>query len=141
MNSGVVLGVCLQLAAVPQVSPQFVATTNFTLAWTHTIEKVRWEENYQVHYDRLNQKARLYAVVARIKGSAAGMEPPDGAWLQKGWYHYKPTDSYPTELRLTRSEFSADYEWCTAQGCVPLSAKFPRDGGVTLLTACTQSDD
>lgn len=129
----------MQLAAAPELSPQFIATTQFTLAWTHTIEKVRWEEDYQVHYDSLLQQSQLHAVAARVKGSAAGMEPPLEAYLQNGWYHYVPVEKYPTVLRLTRSEFSADYEWCDSQGCVPLSAKMPRDGGVTLLTACTQA--
>ena len=133
---GQLLGVCMQLAAAQDVPPQFIATEGFTLAWTHTIEKVRWEEDYQVKLEQ--QQAVLYAVAARVKGSAAGMEPPADAVLKDGWYHYVPTQSYPVALFLTRSEFSADYEWCDASGCVPLSAKMPRDGGVTRLTACSR---
>ena len=51
--------------------------TSFTLAWTQLIEKVRWEEDYRV--------AGLYieAPMARVKGSGAGMEPPDSAVLKK----------------------------------------------------------
>lgn len=137
MSLPLVLGVCLQLAAAPQVTPLFIPSTAFTLAWTHTIEKVRWEEDYQVAYDFKHQQVRLHAVAARVTGSAAGMEPPDNAHLKDGWYHYTPTESYPSSLSLTRSEFSADYDWCTAESCVPLSSKMPTDGGVTILTACT----
>lgn len=129
----VLVGVCLQLVQAPEVPPQFLPTQAFTLAWTHTIEKVRWEEDYRVEYAGIPV---LRAVKARIKGSAAGMEPPSDAVFKDGWYHYTPKDASPLYLPLTRSEFSADYEWCDHTGCVPLSAKMPRDGGVTLLTAC-----
>lgn len=132
----VALGVCLQLAMAPEVAPVFITTESFTLAWTHTIEKVRWEEDYRVLSDQ--QPAVLYAVSARIKGSAAGMEPPPDAVLHNGWYHYEPQQVNPQVLLLTRSEFSPDYEWCDVSGCVPLSAKIPRDGGVTILQACSR---
>lgn len=36
------LGVCLNLAVPPQVPPRFVPTQAFTLAWTHSIEKISW---------------------------------------------------------------------------------------------------
>lgn len=129
------VGVCLQLVQSPQVPPHFIETHAFTLAWTHTIEKVRWEEDYQVSYSGMPV---LHAVAARIKGSAAGMEPPSDAVLKDGWYHYTPRDATPLYLALTRSEFSADYQWCDNSGCVPFSAKMPKDGGVTLVTACVQ---
>lgn len=131
-----VMGVCLQLAAMPQLEARFIPTTAFTLAWDHTIEKVRWEEDYVVYYDEVSSQPRLYASAARIKGSAAGMEPPEMAIHSKGWYHYVPTVAHPEVLALTRSEFSPDYQWCDAAGCVPLSAIMPRDGDVTQLEAC-----
>ena len=71
------LGVCLSLAAALQGTPAvFVPVTQFTLAWTHSIEKVRWEEDYRVELDPLTQLPVLHATAARIQGSAAGMEPP-----------------------------------------------------------------
>lgn len=138
MSFPLVIGVCLQLAAAPQVTPLFIPTNAFTLAWMHTIEKVRWEEDYEVIYEPKRGKAVLHAVAARIKGSAAGMEPPDNAQFKDGWYHYTPAESYPTFLNLTRSEFSADYDWCNDLGCMPLSSKMPTDGGVTKLSACIE---
>lgn len=132
------LGVCLQLAATPQTPPQFIPVTTFTLAWQHTIEKVRWEEDYRVLYDSTTEQAILQAVSARIKGSAAGMEPPEQSRLQNGWYHYSPIDQTPSQLHLMRSEFSPDYDWCDVTGCVLLAEKILSDGGVTLLTPCTQ---
>lgn len=136
------MGVCLQLAASGSAAqPVFLPTQQFTLAWEHSIEKVRWEEDYEVHPPSDNQGAPLLiATQARIQGSASGMEPPSDAHFIAGWYHYEPAQSQHTELRLTRSEFTADYQWCDEQGCRPLSAVLPRDGGVTLLWPCLAKD-
>lgn len=63
MSAAGVLGVCLALAAgVPpegeaalpsarDARVHFEPQTRFTLAWTHSIEKTRWEEDYQVKRD------------------------------------------------------------------------------------------
>lgn len=133
------LGVCLVLAAAavtPAHEPVFVATERFTLAWTHSIEKVRWEEDYAVVATPGPGRAELLALTARVKGSAAGMEPPPGAVLKDGWYSYTPADRSPSALPLSRSEFVPDYELCTDGQCRPLSHWLPSDGGVTRLTAC-----
>lgn len=131
------LGICLSLAAALQGSPVvFVPVTEFTLAWTHSIEKVRWEEDYAVRFDAVNGPLVLYAVRARVRGSAAGMEPPPDAVLHQGWYHYTPAITHPPELRLTRSEFTPDYEVCVPGHCQPMADWMPSDGGVTVLTAC-----
>lgn len=131
------LGVCMMLAAAPTVAPQFVLTDRFTLAWTHSIEKVRWEEDYRVvATTEGGRNARLVAGPARVKGSAAGMEPPEGARLHDGWYHYMPKNKVVEPLRLTRSVYTPDYQWCVNGRCNPLSAIMPTDGDVTLLYAC-----
>jgi hypothetical protein len=131
------LGICLSLAVALQGAPAvFVSVTEFTLAWTHSIEKVRWEEDYAVRLDPLSQQPVLHAVQARVRGSAAGMEPPPDAVLRQGWYHYTPAIKTPPELRLTRSEFTPDYEVCLPGRCQPLSDWIGSDGGVTLLKPC-----
>lgn len=158
----VTLGVCLQLAATaettPQEEPVFVPVRAFTLAWVHSIEKVRWEEDYEVIISHQSQHALkadfgenkssratstqpvLLAKAARIKGSAAGMEPPEGAILKDGWYHYTPAIAEHQEIRLTRSEFVPDYEWCDQKGCRSLATILPSDGGVTLMRACEKPE-
>lgn len=138
MNWMVTLGVCLQLFASPHEAVGFIPAQAFTLAWEHTIEKVRWEEDYrvQVNSDSSSLSLQLVAGLARVTGSAAGMEPPPNAVWRAGWYEYQPVVLYPDELRLTRSEFSADYEWCEHNQCVSLETYLPSDGGVTLLRAC-----
>ena len=56
----------------PGHAPAFVATDHFTLAWTHSIEKVRWEEDYAVRFDAVLGQPVLHAVQARVRGSGAG---------------------------------------------------------------------
>ncbi|PKO43492.1 MAG: DUF1850 domain-containing protein [Betaproteobacteria bacterium HGW-Betaproteobacteria-3] len=135
------LGVCLALAsalAPGPALPVFVPAERFTLAWTHSIEKIRWEEDYAVVAPaRTGSPPQLLAVGARVRGSGAGMEPPPDAVLRNGWYEYRPTTPPLTELRLTRSAYTADYEWCTAGRCQPMGALLPADGDVTLLWPCT----
>jgi hypothetical protein len=133
------LGVCLSLAAAGQaVAPVFVPVERFTLAWTHSIEKVRWEEDYAVRLgDGLGAPPVLQALAARVRGSGAGMEPPPGSVLRHGWYEYTPQTLTPEGLRLTRSPFTADYDWCTSAGCVSMARLLPSDGGITLLAPCT----
>jgi hypothetical protein len=102
----------------------------FTLAWSHSIEHVRWEEDYRLSGHRIE------LVEARIRGSAAGMEPPPDAKLAGGWWHYAPRDRWHDELRLTRSPYTADYELCMAGRCRSLSEILPQPEGVTRVYAC-----
>lgn len=109
-----------------------VAAGVFTLIWTHSVEQVRWAEDWRV------DGGQLQLVEARISGSAAGMEPPADAWLEGGVWHYRPTLPPQPELRLTRSPFVADYTLCDAAGCTTLGARLPAQAGEVLrLRACT----
>ena len=109
-----------------------LAAHAFTLGWTHSIEKVRWEEDYVVEADRL----RL--VEARIHGSGAGMEPPDGSRLAHGVWHYVPKLAPLPVLRLTHSNYVAGYELCLAGRCAPLTRYAPgaQDGAVIEIRPC-----
>lgn len=137
--SGALLGLCLALAAAPEVVV-FVPGERFTLAWVHSIEKTRWEEDYAVRADATAPAgAVLHAVQARIRGSGAGMEPPPGAVLRDGWYTYTPAETEPPVLRLSRSGFVPDYELCPGgRDCRSMGDWLPSDGGATLLSACAR---
>ena len=134
------LGICLAWAGAT-AAPVFVPTERFTLAWTHSVERVRWEEDYRV--DRAaDGTPRLQLVLARVKGSAAGMEPPDDAVLDGGWYRYQPRTPLPPVLRLTRSPSTDDYELCTEQvPCQPMGHWLPRQGDLTELWACASAGE
>jgi hypothetical protein len=135
-----ILGVCLSLAAAGAgATPVFVPGDRFTLAWTHSIEKVRWEEDYAVEQPPDSIRPRLRALKARVRGSAAGMEPPEDAVFRSGWYEYQPVTWSPQGLRLTRSPYTADYEWCQKGQCQPLARWLPSDGDITLLQPCSSA--
>lgn len=132
------LGVCLTLAAAPDVPPRFVPVQAFTIAWTHSIEKIRWEEDYTVRTDAQGAPV-LIAGHARILGSGAGMEPPPDAVLHAdGWYEYQPHTEPLHILRMARSPYTADYDWCVKGRCEPMRAIMPTDGGFTLMRPCRQ---
>jgi len=86
------------------------------LAWTHSIEKIRWEEDYRI------EGSRLVLTEARIKGTGAGMEPPADARFENGVWHYHPKLPPLERLALTHSPYTAGYDICSAGGCKPLTA-------------------
>ena len=88
---------------------------DFTLAWQHTIEKIRWEEDYRV------MPGGLLLGEARIKGSGAGMEIPEDAELREGSWHYRRQLSPLQPLRLGRTPEAGDYQLCFNQDCRSMS--------------------
>ncbi|MGV8899207.1 MAG: DUF1850 domain-containing protein [Burkholderiaceae bacterium] len=105
------IGVCLAAAGLALSLPM----QTFTLAWTHSIEKIRWEEDYRVVSTA--DGARLLLTEARIRGSGAGMEPPPDAVLENGIWHYKPPLAPLERLNLARSDYVADYSICWDGSC------------------------
>ena len=105
-------GICLAAGAIAASLP----LSAFTLAWTHSIEKIRWEEDYRV------VDSRLVLEEARIRGSGAGMEPPADARFEKGVWHYRPPLPPLERLRLTHSPYTAEYQICSGGHCRPLTA-------------------
>lgn len=106
----------------------------FTLAWMHSIEKVRWEEDWRI------EGKQLHLVAARVKGFGAGMEPPPGAVLREGAWHYRP-DLAPLEsLNLAHSPYTQGYDLCSVEGCRPLAEHLPGIGNtaIIVLDACRE---
>ncbi len=87
------MNLCL-LAGAKQIT---LATAAFTLAWTHSVEKTRWEEDWVV------TGQGLQIVEARIEGSGAGMEPPADAVRDGAMWRYHPHLPTLPELALARS--------------------------------------
>jgi hypothetical protein len=84
----------------------------FTLSWTHSVERTRWEEDWKV------MPSGLQVIEARIKGSGAGMEPPEGAVLKNGWWIYAPDVGPQRRVVLAASGATGDgWTLCTVQGC------------------------
>jgi hypothetical protein len=118
---------CLAAGAATAV----LSVHSFTLAWTHSIARTRWEEDWQIR-DRM-----LVIAEARIRGTGAGMEPPADAVLKDGVWHYKPAVGL-AQLRLAHSPYTAGYELCVDGRCGPLAEYLPGAENPTtiVLEAC-----
>jgi hypothetical protein len=128
----VTAGLCLFVAG------QLLATlpgAEFTLAWTHSVAKSRWEERYRI------EGAWLVLERARVEGSGAGMEPGFGAIRHDGSWRWTPAIAPLRELRLTASSLTSDYELCSEHGCRPLQALTGKlaDGTVVVAAPCAES--
>lgn len=110
-----------------------LAVSAFTLSWSHSVEKTRWEEDWRI------TAAGLEIVEARVKGSGAGMEPPEGAVLKDGWWTYRPTVGARPTVRLAASgETGAGWTLCADQACRELGAEA---GEPVELSACAATAD
>jgi len=123
-------GVSLCLASAGAVKTLAVAA--FTLAWTHSIEKVEWQEDWRV------TPAGLELVAARIKGSGAGMEPAPDARLVGGWFQWHPQQAPLPELVLGNSGLAGEWRLCAAGRCRTLAQILGHAVGAqpTTLSAC-----
>lgn len=122
-------GICLTAAgAAVSLIAAALPVQAITLAWTHSIEKVRWEEDYRV-IDH-----RLVLIEARIKGSGAGMEIPDDAQFANGLWRYRPALPPLARLRLTHSPYATDYAICNAGACRSLAELLPAMADTVVVT-------
>ncbi|MGV6395277.1 DUF1850 domain-containing protein [Pseudomonas caspiana] len=127
------IGLCLGLAGVVWAQ---LPVSHFTLAWNHTIEKIRWEEDYRV------TPQGLLLGEARVRGAGAGMEIPQGARLQNGSWHYRRMLPPLQPLNLGRTPEAGDFELCFDGSCRLMSewvgAPNAKDAAIELWT-CTAS--
>lgn len=105
------MSLCIAIGAKTMV----IATTVFTLQWTHSVEKIDWRERWQI------ESAGLHLVQASVKGSGAGMEPGDGATLKDGWWTWAPKLAPINQLSLAASGATGDgWHLCYADTCIEL---------------------
>lgn len=96
-----------------------LAVETFALAWTHSVERTVWQEEWRI------DGARLVLVTARVKGSGAGMDPGPDAVAEDGWWRWQ-ADRSLASLTLARSRAVPDWQLCVAGGCGTLAD--PGDG-------------
>jgi len=123
------LSLCLASAGVIKT----LSIAAFTLAWTHSIEKVEWQEDWRV------TPQGLELAQARVKGSGAGMEPPPEARLVDGWFQWRPARAPMPELILGNSGAAGEWRFCSDGKCRTLSEIFghPIGVNVTTMRACS----
>jgi hypothetical protein len=124
------VSLCLTSAGVVKS----LSVAAFTLAWTHSIEKTDWQEDWRV------TPSGLQLVQARVKGSGAGMEPPPEARLVDGWFQWQPARGPMPELVLGNSGAAGEWRLCSDGGCRTLSEIFghPIGANVTIMSACKE---
>jgi hypothetical protein len=109
---------CISIAAMLLA---VVPIDAFTLGWTHSIEKIRWEEDWRIDASL----KRLVLTESRLRGSGAGMEPPEGAVLVNGVWHAPGNGLSVDRLRLSRSAHAGDWELCAEGRCRSLERFYP----------------
>lgn len=122
------MSACLLLGA-QQI---FVAAAGFTLAWTHSVEKTSWEEDWRV------VPAGFELQEARIEGTGAGMEPPESATFDGHVWRYRPAPPLIQDrLILARSGATGGaWEICDGGQCWDIPETGAADEGPVVLSAC-----
>ena len=117
------MSLCIASAGVVKT----LALAAFTLAWTHSVEKVEWQEDWSIAGDR------LALVQARVKGSGAGMEPAGEARLVGGWFQWSPSRPPLLEIVLGNSGAAGEWRICSSGQCRTPSEIFERPVGVDVI--------
>src|SRR5882757_1666920 len=122
------LSLCLASAGVVKM----LSMAAFTLVWTHSIEKVDWQEDWRITPQGLQLEQ------ARVKGSGAGMEPPPEARLVDGWFQWQPKRPPMPEVALGNSGAAGEWRLCHDGNCKTLSEILDHPVGVdvTTMKAC-----
>jgi len=119
-----VTAVCLLVAGALRAT---LPAESFTLAWVHSIEHTRWEEDYRVTPEA------LVLTQSRVEGFGAGMEPGPGATLAHGMWQWRPNLPPLPALHLAMSPYAGDYTLCVADRCSALR-DLVGDPGVEAVT-------
>ncbi len=120
------MSVCLAVGALV-IS---LGASEVTLSWRHSVQKSLWEELWQEGPDG------LVLAEARVQGSGAGMDPPDGAKLVDGFWRWRPDLPPLREVVMRRSGATADWRICVEGRCRPLGELVPAEADPVVLKPC-----
>ena len=117
---------CLVAGAlsVPLLAP------SATLAWTHSVEKIVWEEEWRA------TPAGVVLVQARVRGSGAGMDPPPEARFEGGVWTWTPKVPPQAQVLLRRSGSTADWRVCVSGTCRAMDSYVPAEADPVALSTC-----
>jgi len=103
------MDICFALALSSSVLLRVPAP--LTLAWQHSVEHFRIEEDYRVRGDA------LVLVEVRTQGGGAGIDVPRDARFDGTWWHFTPALPTLPQVRLANSTHVAGYSVCSAGRC------------------------
>lgn len=118
--------ICLAAGAV--LIP--LGASEITLSWRHSVQKSLWEELWRQGPDG------LVLAEARIQGSGAGMDPPDGAKLVDGFWRWKPNLPALPEVVMRRSGATSDWRVCMESRCRALDEMLPAEADPVVMKPC-----
>jgi hypothetical protein len=98
-----------------------------TLAWQHSVERVRIEEEYEA------ADAGVVLGEVRLRGLGAGLDVPTTARLVDGWWRFKPSTPALREVRMADSSNAAGYRVCAGGRCRRLPTI---DSGQAVIRVC-----
>ena len=107
-----------------------LGASEITLSWRHSVQKTLWEELWR------ETPAGLVIDEARIEGSGAGMDPPDGAKLVDGFWRWRPDLPALREVVMRRSGATADWRVCAEDRCRSLDELLPADADPVVMKPC-----
>ncbi len=107
-----------------------LGVTALTLAWTHSVEKTQWEEDWRL------TPYGLVIAESRIEGTGAGMEPPPHARFDGRWYRWHPKAEPVPQATFRRSGMAGDWTVCREKRCDPMGTLVPADADPVILRAC-----
>ncbi len=96
-----------------------LAVSAFTLSWSHSVEKTRWEEDWRVDARRAGDRR------GAREGSGAGMEPPQGALCSRmvGGFTGRQIGARPMVALAASGATGAGWTLCSDQACMELGAE------------------
>lgn len=127
------MGLCI--AAGGSLIKAYAGIAAFTLAWTHSVQKTEWEEDWRIVDDR------LVISEARVQGTGAGMEPPPESHFDGHYWRWTPTVAPMAELTLRRSGATDDWRLCVDGSCHPLSEALPKSADPIVFSACHEGEN
>lgn len=88
----------------------------FELRWAHSVERTEWRESWRV------VGTELELVQAQVRGSGAGMEPPDNARLVDSWWVYTAALRVPQLNLAVSGATGRGWQLCWTLGCLDLES-------------------
>ena len=89
-----------------------LATSLFTLSWTHSVEHTQWRETWTISGEQLQ------LIEAKVEGPGAGIDVPEGARMTPSGWIYHPTLQALPSLTLAASGMTpSGWTLCASGQC------------------------